>query len=131
MADATGTFEITRWDEAPYDKAEGATLGRVTVGKTFRGALSGSSAAELLTATADVPGSAAYVGIERFTGTLDGRAGTFVLRHAAMMSGDGGDMTVVVLPDSGADELRTLRGELDITRHPDGTHSYALHYRLG
>jgi hypothetical protein len=79
----TQTFEITQWDQAAYDEADTISLGRATVGKTFTGNdLDGTSTAELLmVGTADGP--AAYTAVERFTGTLGGRKGSFVMLHGA------------------------------------------------
>jgi hypothetical protein len=50
--------------------------------KTFRGNFEDRSSAEILTAQAP-QGAAAYVGLERLTGTLRGRSGSSVLVHAA------------------------------------------------
>ena len=40
----------------------------------------------MLAASTSVEGSAAYVAIERVTGTLAGRSGTFMLQHSATMT---------------------------------------------
>src|SRR3954452_16475250 len=79
----TQPFQISRWDQAPYDETGTIQLGRATVGKTFSGTdLEGTSSAELLmVGTADGP--AAYTAVERFTGTLGGRKGSFVMLHGA------------------------------------------------
>ncbi len=96
------TFEITRWDAAPYDEpAEGPPSSRIVVGKTYAGPLAGESLAELLTT-----GELAYVANERVTGTLDGRTGTFVLQHGAWEGGQWG----YVVPGSGTGGLAGLRG---------------------
>ncbi|WP_350281452.1 DUF3224 domain-containing protein [Kribbella sp. HUAS MG21] len=79
----TQSFEITRWEQAAYDETGAIELGRATVGKTFSGdELEGTSTAELLmVGTPDGP--AAYTAVERFTGTLGGREGSFVMLHGA------------------------------------------------
>jgi len=79
----TQPFEISQWDQAAYDETGTIHLGRATVGKTFSGTdLEGTSSAELLmVGTADGP--AAYTAVERFTGTLGGRKGSFVMLHGA------------------------------------------------
>ncbi|TDW66391.1 DUF3224 domain-containing protein [Kribbella pratensis] len=79
----TQVFEITQWDQAAYDEAGSIQLGRATVGKTFTGGeLEGTSSAELLmVGTADGP--TAYTAMERFTGTLGGGKGSFVMLHGA------------------------------------------------
>jgi hypothetical protein len=79
----TQSFEITKWDQSTYDDADGLELGRATVGKNFAGGeLVGTSSAELqMVGTA--AGPAAYTAVERFTGTLSGRDGSFVMVHGA------------------------------------------------
>jgi hypothetical protein len=97
------TFEITGWDQETYDEpSDGPPLTRATVRKRFAGALEGESVAELLTC-----GELAYMANERVTGSLDGRAGTFVLQHGAWEGGQWG----FVVPGSGTGELAGLRGE--------------------
>src|SRR3712207_4936541 len=78
---AAGTFEIQSWDEKPYEEQEGTRLSRTRLTKTFSGDVEGESAAELLMAYGSEEGSAAYVGLERVTGSVHGRTGSFVLRH--------------------------------------------------
>ncbi len=68
--------------QPPEDKAEGATLGRMSGDKQFHGDIEGTSKLQMLTAMTDVKGSAGYVAIERVTGTLHGRSGSFVLQHS-------------------------------------------------
>jgi Protein of unknown function (DUF3224) len=91
----TQAFEITRWDQAAYDEAGTIQLGRASVGKTFTGGeLEGTSTAELLMAgTADGP--AAYTAMERFTGTLGGRKGSFVMLHGATVGESGAPGNIV------------------------------------
>ena len=68
---AKGTFEVTMSAQPPYDTAPGATLGRVSLSKQFRGDLDASSSAEMLAARTEIPDSTAgYVAIERVVGTL-------------------------------------------------------------
>ncbi|HWO68326.1 MAG TPA: DUF3224 domain-containing protein [Umezawaea sp.] len=102
------TFTITRWDESAYETGE-PKLASVTVGKTFTGSLEGTSTAQLLTCTAE-NGSAGYVASEQFTGTLDGRTGTFVLQHGATMSHSGPSFFGHVVPGSATGDLKGLTG---------------------
>jgi hypothetical protein len=130
MTTTTGRFDLTSWDEEVIDDAEGAKLVRVRNTKTFERGLAGTSTAELLQALAQ-EGSAAYVGIERVNAEIDGRNGTFVLRHSAVGSADGsGDFRIDVVPGSATGELTGLRGELAIVRAADGEHTYTFEYAL-
>jgi len=72
---------------------------------------------------------AGYVAIERVTGTLHGRHGSFVLQHSGSMSAGAQQLTIGVVPDSGTGELRGLQGTLVVTI-ADGKHSYAFTYTL-
>ena len=127
---ATGMFEIDSWDEEPYDEREGTKLARVKVAKTFKGDVEGASTTDLLLAYGSEEGSAAYVGFERFVGSVRGRAGSFVLHHTATSSPEGRSATWSVVPDTGTDDLRGLRGEAEISVDADGGHSFSLDYDL-
>lgn len=126
---ATGTFAIDTWDAQPYNERDGISLSRTRVTKTFRGDFEGESTAELLMASAP-NGSAAYVGFERITGRLHGRAGSFVLHHTAAMSAGTQSASWTILPESGTGELAGLRGEAKIVVEPDGGHTFILDYEL-
>jgi predicted flavoprotein YhiN len=127
---ASGTFDANRTPYPPYDMAEGATLGRTTITKMFRGDLEGTSVVEMLSAMSDVQGSAGYVAIERVTGALHGLSGSFVLQHSGIMSRHGiPTLTVSVVPDSGTGALKGIAGTMTI-KIADGKHSYVFDYTL-
>jgi flagellar basal body rod protein FlgG len=83
----------------------------------------------MLAAGTEVKGSAGYVAIERVTGTLHGRRGSFVLQHNGIMTRGDGQLIITVVPDSGTDQLIGLAGTMGITI-ADGTHSYEFVYTL-
>ena len=126
---AGGTFEVTTTPQPPYDTAEGATLGRVSISKQFRGDLEASSTVEMLSAITAVKGSAGYVAIERVAGTLHGRTGSFVLQHTGTMTRGLAELTVSVVPDSGTGELKSISGKMTIDI-VDGKHLYNFDYAL-
>lgn len=129
MPRAVAIFTNERYDEEPYDEGEGANLSRIHITRKFEGDLDGTSTAELLTAqTPD--GSAAYLGLDRIKGRLEGREGTFVLQHGGTVSSEGPSTWGSVLPGSGTGELRTLQGESTISVDEDGTHRLTLEYEL-
>ena len=127
---ATGMFEIKNWDENPFDEREGARLVRTRITKIFHGDIEGESAGEFLMAYAREEGSAAYVGFERIAGRVHRRSGSFVLQHNATSDGPRGAQSATwsVVPDSGTDGLRGLRGEARIINEPDGGHTFTLDY---
>jgi hypothetical protein len=128
-AHATGTFEVKLTPQPPDGKFEDATLGRMTIDKQIHGDLEATSKGTMLTAGTDVKGSAGYVAIERVTGTLHGRIGTFVLQHTGTMNRDTYQLSITVVPDSGTGQLLGLTGKFNITI-ADGKHSYDFEYTL-
>ncbi len=110
-------------------ETEGSKLGRMAIDKQFRGDLEAVSKGEMLSAMTDVKGSAGYVALERVTGTLGGRSGSFVLQHSGTMTRGEAQLTVTVVPDSGTGELAGLAGKLSI-QIAEGKHSYAFDYTL-
>ncbi|HEY0546517.1 MAG TPA: DUF3224 domain-containing protein [Pyrinomonadaceae bacterium] len=126
---AVGTFEVEAMPQPPYDTAAGATLCRVSINKQFQGDLEGSSTVEMLSAMTEVKGSAGYVALERVTGRLHGREGSFVLQHTGTMTRGAGELTVSVVPDSGTAELKGIAGRMTI-EIADGKHLYSFDYTL-
>ena len=72
---------------------------------------------------------AGYVAIEKVTGTLGGRAGTFALQHSATMTRGEPHMSITTVPDSGTGELSGIAGKMTI-RITDGKHFYEFEYTL-
>jgi len=124
---ASGTFEVTLTPQPGDDYADGAGLGRMTIDKQFHGDLDATSKGQMLTGMTSTKGSAGYVAIERVSGTLSGRRGSFILQHSGTMTRGAPTLAVTVVPDSGTDELTGLSGTMaiDIT---GGQHSYAFEY---
>lgn len=112
---ASGTFEVRlspqgQDDNTPVKGSEQITLGRMTIDKQFHGDLEGASSGQMLTAGTPVKDSAGYVAIERVSGILDGRKGSFVLQHTGTMTRGVPQLSVTVVPDSGTDQLTGLSG---------------------
>ncbi len=126
---ASGAFEVKVAPAAPEDKAEGTTLGRMTLDKQFHGDLEATSKGEMLYAGTSVKGSGGYVAIERVSGTLQGHTGTFILQHTGTMTHGVPEMSVTVVPDSGTGQLTGLAGKMTI-HIADGKHSYEFDYTL-
>jgi len=127
---ASGAFDVKLVPQGTPDKADGSTFGRMSIDKQYHGDLEAASKGEMLTAGTDVKGSAGYVAIERVTGTLQGRKGSFVLQHSGTMAHGAQQLDIHVVPDSGTGQLAGLAGKLTITIAPDGKHSYTFDYTL-
>jgi hypothetical protein len=126
---ASGSFEVKLAALDPADEANGVTLGRMSLDKQFQGDLQGSGKGQMLSALSAVAGSGAYVAIERVSGALKGRRGSFVLQHSGSMADGQQHMTITVVPDSGSDELTGLSGTFNI-RIVEGQHYYDFDYQL-
>jgi hypothetical protein len=122
---ARGTFEVKLDPQAPEDPG----IGRMLIHKQFRGDLEATSEGQMLAASTDVNGSAGYVAIERVSGTLQGRGGSFILQHGGTMTRGEPQLTITVVPDSGTGDLAGLAGKMSIAI-ADGKHSYEFEYRL-
>ena len=130
MKHATGTFNV-KITPQKVDNAEAQTagVGRNSIQKEFEGAIVGAGHAEMLWSGAP-PTSGAYVALEKVTGSVHGRPGSFMLMHSAVMyRGTPDDWVVRVIPDSGTGELTGISGTLTI-QIADGKHSYDFAYTL-
>jgi hypothetical protein len=126
---AKGTFDVKL---APVAEEAGTTLAsaRLKLDKTFQGDLVGTSKGEMWSADTAVKGSAGYVAIEKVSGTLRGRKGSFTLLHqGTMRRGADFQLRIVVVPESGTDELAGLTGTMAI-RIEKGAHFYEFDYTL-
>jgi len=129
---AAGAFDVKVTPQKPDTQiARAANLGRLTIDKRFHGDLEGISKGEMLATQTDVPGSAGYVAMERVTGKLRGRTGSFVLQHSATMTRGAPKASISVVPDSGTGELQGISGAMTITVGADGSHSYEFDYKIG
>ena len=124
---ASGTFDVKLSPLETYNKTVGANLGRLSIDKQFHGDLEAVSQGEMLSAMGAITGSAGYVAIERVSGKLAGRSGSFVFQHSGTMTRGAPQLSVSVVPDSGSGELGGLSGTMAIII-ADGKHSYEFDY---
>ena len=124
---AVGPFEVKLSPQTPHHPDAG--LGRMSLDKEFHGDLEATSKGEMLVGSTETKGSAGYVAMERVTGTLHGRAGSFILQHSGTMNRGAPSLSVTVVPDSGTGELAGLSGRMAIVVVA-GKHSYEFDYAL-
>jgi hypothetical protein len=131
MPSATCTFKITGWDEKTYQEIGGsAKLTSAKVTQSYSGGIEGTSAVEYLMAYT-VDGTASFVGLERVTGSVDGKSGTFVIRHVGMYS-DKARSTWTIVEGSGTDALANLQGSGSYEAgHSDDGHPMNFEYSFG
>ncbi len=126
---ATGSFTVDLVPLQVNESVADDSRGRMSINKRFSGDLEARSVGEMLTAGTPTRGSAAYVAIERVTGSLHGRSGAFSLHHTGVMDRGTPNLSVRIVPDSGSGELVGISGTLDIII-ADGKHAYDLAYTL-
>ena len=127
---AAGSFGVKLTPQAPdSDRPDAAVPARMSIDKQFHGDLEASSKGQMLAAGTEVKGSAGYVAIERVSGQLHGRTGTFILQHSGTMNRGTPQLSVKVVPDSGTGELTGLAGRMTIDIAA-GKHSYTFEYTL-
>lgn len=122
---AHGTFDVKLLPQPTEEK----TLSRMSIDKQFHGDLEAVSKGEMLAAMGNLKGSAGYVAMERVTGSLHGRTGTFVLQHSSTMTRGTPHQSITVVPDSGGDQLTGLTGSMTVII-ADGKHSYEFEYTI-
>ncbi|MES3034725.1 MAG: DUF3224 domain-containing protein [Gemmatimonadota bacterium] len=126
---ARGTFEVQIAPLPADDYADAATLGRMTIDKQFSGDLTGTGKGQMLTGMGTTKGSAAYSAIERVTGVLAGRSGSFLLQHTGIMHDGAQQLTITIVPTSGTGDLAGISGTLAIIIEGK-VHRYDLEYVL-
>ncbi len=126
---AHGTFEVKMTPQPAQESIGDPGIGRMALDKQFHGDLEATGKGQMLAAGTEVPDSAGYVALERVSGILHGRRGTFALQHSGTMTRGAPQLGITVVPDSGTGELLGLAGTLSITM-ADGQHGYDLEYTL-
>lgn len=126
---AAGSFEVKLAPVGLHDENLGSQIGRFSIDKQYSGDLMAIGRGEMLSAMGQEQGSAAYVAIERVTGLLHGRSGSFVIAHRGVMTRGTPDLVIVIVPDSGSGELAGISGSMTIDiRGRD--HFYTLDYEI-
>lgn len=119
--DVTASFEITGWDEDPFDmEPEAGKLTRAEVTRTFSGDIEGEATVVYLMAYAP-DGTATFTGLERVRGTIAGRQGSIVLEHSGSFRDGAARASVRVVPGSGVGELGSASGSGDFVADPAGS----------
>lgn len=124
----SGSFDV-KLSPQPTGDQEEPSIGRMLIDKIFHGDLDAVSRGQMLAHMTSVKGSAGYVAMEKVTGSLQGRKGSFVLQHSGTMNRGDASLILNVVPDSGTDELEGLTGSMTITI-TDGEHFYGFEFHL-
>jgi hypothetical protein len=132
MSHAKGSFDVKMIPAEATDFEKANDIARFTSDKTWHGDFEGVSHVEMITGSTVSTGSMAYVAIERVTGKLNGRQGSFTFSHrASMMKGgatSAGELSITVVPNSGTGELTGITGSLKIEIDAQGKHTWTFDY---
>jgi len=124
MTKVKGLFEVKM---TPRDLGEGSAVGLMNLDKKYSGPLDAKGSGEMLAMQSGVEGSAGYVAMERVTGELDGKPGSFALMHFGIMDRGTPTLTIKIVPDSGTGGLTGISGTMSIIIE-NGQHFYDLEY---
>jgi hypothetical protein len=125
---ASGRIEVKSYEPQTYEEVEeGPNLVEISVIETFSGDIEGEGVARFLQAVRK-DGSASFVGVERVTGSVGGRHGSFLLQDAGTLEGNTVKGDWFVVPGSGTGELAGLRGEGGFTAELGQNASITLDY---
>ena len=125
QSNAQGTFDLQL---APTGHAPDASLQSLSLTKTYQGDLEATSRGEMLASGGPPSTNGGYVAMERVTGTLAGRSGSFsAMQLGSMSTGTAPQMTMQIVPGSGTGDLSGLYGTMTIAVTA-GQHHYTIHY---
>ena len=128
---ATGSFDVKVTAAKPDTQvARAANLSRLTIDKRFHGDLEGISKGEMLALQTEIKGSAGYVALERVTGKLKGKSGSFVLQHSATMNRGDSRPRSPWCRIQPAGSCAACRRKMVISVASDGAHSYEFDFKL-
>jgi len=128
-ARANGAFDVKISPLTLSEQSADPKLGRMAIEKQYHGDLEAAAKGEMLTAQSELKDSGVYVAVERVTGTLNGKRGSFAMYHSGVMNRGKPELTITVVPDSGTEELQGLTGTMNI-KIDNGKHSYDFEYSL-
>jgi hypothetical protein len=126
---AVGPFDVKGTPVPPPANASENPISEISLDKQFHGALDAMSKGTMLAFGDPAKGSGGYVAMEKITGTLEGRKGSFVLQHTGTINRGATELTITVVPGSGTEELTGIGGKMAI-QNRGGQHSYDFEYTL-
>lgn len=116
MAESVFEIEIT-----PADGLLPGT-GRFDFAKQWTGEAQGISKGVMLSGGNPAEGTAGYVALEIFDGSIAGRAGSVSFQQFGTMSGGASELRYEIVPGSGTGELADVTGVLHLDVDDDGVH---------
>ncbi|HKU62315.1 MAG TPA: DUF3224 domain-containing protein [Gemmatimonadales bacterium] len=127
---AKAQFAIKAWDEKAYSEGQDQPrLTRASVSKAFTGDIEGEGHVEYLMMYRS-DGTATFVGLERISGRIGTRTGSFVLQRTGVFEGGRAKESYAVVPGSGTGDLRGLQGQGTSDVGHGSEHPFTLEYEL-
>jgi len=123
---AHGSFDVKI---TPQESAPDAAVARMLLYKEFHGDLEAIAHGEMMAAGEPLTNAGVYVAIDRVTGTLGGRSGSFLMAHRGIRNAEGQELSIVIVPGSGTGQLTGLTGTLGI-EIVGKEHFYNVEYEL-
>jgi hypothetical protein len=113
-------FKITSWEPHIEADDELADIGRARIRKQFSGEMEATSVANAILYQTPVQ-SGGYAALERITGKIGDREGSFVVQHSGIRDTDGsGPAYGDVVPGSGTGDFEGVKGPMRIGQDDDG-----------
>lgn len=122
----TGTFTLAGWEEDALQESP-TRISRAQIDQTWAGDAEGTVVTHNLMHYAP-DGTAVIAGVLRFTGTVDGRKGSFAASGQGAYDGELVRTDLVVAPGSGTDDLAGVSGTASFSapKGPEGTWTLEL-----
>ena len=127
---AAARFTIKSWEEKPYSEGEGIPkMTRASVVKAFTGDIDAEGRVEYVMMYRS-DGSATFVGLERITGRLGNKSGSFVLERTGVFEGGQAKESYSVVPGSATGDLRGLVGDGTSSVGHGTEYPFVLNYEM-
>jgi hypothetical protein len=130
MTKATGAFEVTGGDEDPYDTLDdGLKLTHASGTQAFSGDVTGDGTVHWLMLYRPDK-TARFVGLQRITGSIGDRQGSFVATADGDHDGTGSTITFTIIAGSGTGDLAGIAGDGSLIAKGGPKGTYELEYTL-
>ena len=130
MTKAEGSFDILSGEETTYEeRGGGAKLTHAWGAQRFSGDIAGEGSVHWLMAYGS-DRTACYVGLQRITGSLDGREGSFIIAAQGEFNGTSSHGTWSIIEGSGTAGLEGITGTGSFEAPSGPRATYRLDYDL-
>ena len=124
---AKSTYTVKKWDEKPYEEISSSMkMTKASVEFEMSGDLTGKASVEYLMFYKHFDekdqhkANAVYAGLIRFTGSVNGKSGGFVMQDNGTFEGGTAKSTLQIISGSGTEELNGISGNGNYIANQDG-----------